>query len=368
MKKVFLLILVATFCFSTADAQKRRKAAKKVEVVPEKTPEEELFEELLPSTAKVMFIDSVVVDKAQFLSLLPMASDMGRVHTDGDIVSYTNSFGNTCIYAEGDTIRGRHLYMTHLYGKKWSEPAQLEELSQPMADYPFLMGDGVTLYFSAEGEGTLGGRDIYRTTYDTNGSQFYEAANMGMPYNSSANDYMLAISDFDNLGWLVSDRYQPEGKVCIYTFEPTAQRQTFDEDTETEVLCSYARIDRIKDTWSFGDVNAALQRRDAMLARISSKVSAEQVRFVVNDNTVYTSLDEFRTPSGKKRYEALSADKSKLSKLQTLLDTTRKSFADAAHAKKYEIGRRIIALEQEVEALENDILQAEKALRNAENK
>lgn len=369
MKKVFLLILVAAFCFSPADAQKRRKAVKKVvEVVPEKTPEEELFEELLPSTAKVMFVDSVVVDKALFLSLLPMASEMGRVHTDGDIVSYTNGFGNTSIYAEGDTIRGRHLYMTHLYGKKWSEPAQLTELPQPMADYPFLMGDGVTLYFSAEGEGTLGGRDIYRTTYDASGSHFYEAVNMGMPYNSPANDYMLAISDYDNLGWLVTDRYQPEGKVCIYTFEPTAQRQTFDEDTDTEILTRYARLEHIKDTWAFGDANEAIQRRDAMIARINSKEAGDKVMFVVNDNTVYTSLDDFHTPSGKKLYQALMADKGKLAKLQSLLDSTRESYADAARAKKYEIGRSLNALEQEVEALENDIAQAEKTLRNAENK
>ena len=47
---------------------------------------------------------------------------------------------------------------------------------------------------------------------------FYIPDNYGLPYNSTANDYFLAIDERNNLGWLVSDRYQPEDKVCILYF------------------------------------------------------------------------------------------------------------------------------------------------------
>ncbi|MFR3186749.1 MAG: hypothetical protein ACLTOV_01045 [Phocaeicola sp.] len=43
---------------------------------------------------------------------------------------------------------------------------------------------------------------------------------MGMPFNSPYNDYMYALDDFNNLGWFATDRFQPEGKVCIYVFAP----------------------------------------------------------------------------------------------------------------------------------------------------
>ena len=49
---------------------------------------------------------------------------------------------------------------------------------------------------------------------------FYIPDNYGLPYNSTANDYFLAIDERNNLGWLISDRYQPEDKVCIYIFVP----------------------------------------------------------------------------------------------------------------------------------------------------
>lgn len=371
MKKVFLLLMASTICLSPLYAQKRKakaKVKKVVEVVPEKTPEEKLFEELLPSTAKVMFIDSVVVDKSEFLKILPLASEMGSIAVSKERTSFTNEFENTCIFAAGDTISGRHLYITHRYGTKWEEPSLLSELPQSMADFPFLMPDGVTLYFSAEGEGTVGGRDIFRTTYDADDAHFYDAINMGMPFNSPANEYLLAFSDMDNLGWLVSDRFQPEDKVCIYTFEPTAQRQTFDEDTDEDILKHFACTEQIKDTWQFGDRNAAISRRDAMLARMNNKQTKERVEFVVNDQTIYTSLSDFKSANGKKKYQEIVANRSKLSQLQSLLDSSRARYADAAKTKKYEIGRQIISLEEELNTLETELAKAEKALRNAENK
>ena len=56
---------------------------------------------------------------------------------------------------------------------------------------------------------------------------------MGFPFNSYANDYMLVIDETCNVGWFASDRYQPEGKVCIYTFIPNESRNPYDyENTE----------------------------------------------------------------------------------------------------------------------------------------
>ena len=41
---------------------------------------------------------------------------------------------------------------------------------------------------------------------------------------------MYAIDDYNNLGWFASDRYQPEGKVCVYVFVPNESKTTYDYD------------------------------------------------------------------------------------------------------------------------------------------
>ena len=98
-------------------------------------------------------------------------------------------------------------------------------------NYPFLMPDGQTFYFSARTDDGYGNYDLYATRYDSDSKRFYQAENMGFPYNSYANDYMLVIDESAHLGWFASDRYQPDGKVCIYTFIPNESRQTIDYET-----------------------------------------------------------------------------------------------------------------------------------------
>ncbi len=365
MRRFLLLFLLSSLCLAPASAQKRKAKAKTA--VLEKTPEQILYDDLLQSTAKIMFIDSVVVDKDAFLSSLSLPKDLGTVEVTSDGVSYTNEFGDTRVFSSSDSISGRRLFMSHRYGSKWEEPQELSELDNKDADFPFLMADGVTLLFSAGGVGTVGGRDIFRTSYNADDMAFYSATNIGLPFNSPANEYLLAISDFDNLGWLVSDRNQPEGKVCIYTFEPTGQRETFDEDTSEKEIKAYASISCIADTWAYGDREAAMKRVAAFAARMQSAQQTESIEFVVNDETVYTSLTDFQSKANRVQYMSIAEDRQKLEMLEKLLESTRESYSTAKKSKRYEIGRKIAELEEETEQLSQEIAEAEKVLRNKEN-
>lgn len=366
MKRICFLILLSALCLGTVNAQKRKTKAKAKVTVVEKTAEEKLFDELLPSTAKVMFIDSVVVDKNSFLKSMSLPESLGKEASENGKVSYTNEFGNTTIFASGDTISGRHMYISHKYGNKWEEARQISEIDNLNPDYPFLMSDGVTLYFSAEGEGTVGGRDIFYTTYDADNARFYEATNLGLPYNSPANEYMLAISDIDNIGWLVSDRYQPEGKVCIYTFEYTPQRNTFVEGTEKDKLKRYALISDIKSTWSFGDRDEALARYKSMMKKVGKNDSGS-MEFVINDQTTYTKLSDFKSIKAKQMYQLMDKEKAQLSVTRDLLDDARRIYSDASKSKRHDLGRKIVAMEEEIDALEKSIHEKEKNIRKIEN-
>ena len=55
----------------------------------------------------------------------------------------------------------------------WSEPESLTSLNeQGNVNYPFLMSDGITLYYASDGEGSLGGYDIFVTRYDSENSNY----------------------------------------------------------------------------------------------------------------------------------------------------------------------------------------------------
>jgi hypothetical protein len=379
MKK-YILLLFLLLSMVPALAQNRKKTTpKKTNVnVKAETPGQKLYKEMLPATEKVMFIDSVVVDKSDFLSKIPLNAESGKLDLyshmntgeDPDATNaYLNELGTKCYYSSGDTIYGRHIYYTELIGNTWSEPQKIKELSRENTspDYPFLLTDGVTLYFSAKGNGCLGGDDIFMTHYDTDNNQYYAPQNIGLPYNSKHNDYLLAIDDFDKLGWLVTDRRQPEGKVCIYTFVPNETRIGFDADNLTDTqLESYANIQSIRDTWKFGDRNAALKRLHDMKTRTANHQSRKQAEFVVNDQVTYHQESDFQSSEGRQLYEQYLTKKKVLSDLEANIDQQRAQWRKAQRNEKEQLATDIKKAEKNIEQLNADIHLLEKKIRNAE--
>ena len=87
--------------------------------------------------------------------------------------------------------------------------------------------------------------------YDADSARFYKPENIGLPYNSTGNDYYCIINEFDSIGWLVTDRRQPEGKVCIYTFVPSTSRTIYDDvNMDDNKLKDLADIKSIQATWT----------------------------------------------------------------------------------------------------------------------
>ncbi len=110
--------------------------------------------------------------------------------------------GNKVLYGNQSTDGKMQLYSRIRLLDGWSEPEPLTSLNeQGNVNYPFLMSDGITLYYASDGEGSLGGYDIFVTRYDSENSNYLRPDNIGMPFNSPANDYMYAIDESNNIGW-----------------------------------------------------------------------------------------------------------------------------------------------------------------------
>ncbi len=369
MKYTLYLLILLLFSPLPMQAQKHGKRSKVTKT--EKTPADRLFETMVEGTAKVMFIDSIVVDKKNFLSKIPMSKDAGTLSEQNGQSSYTNELGNHRIYADGDTVQGYHLYSTDLLGDIWSKPKQLVELDEEVdnVNYPFLLSDGMTLFFSGQGEKSLGGYDIFMTLFNNEDGTFYKPENYGLPFNSTANDYFLAIDDMYDLGWLVSDRYQPKDKVCIYTFVPTNPRLNFSQDNlEDKQLKSFAKLTSIKDTWAFGNRDAALKRLESLKQNNHKANSKPGFLFPINDKIVYTKIDDFKSNKTKELYTQLTEMKAQLSQNEKTLAKMRSEYSGASISEQQNMRSKLLKAEETLLQQRRDVQTFEKSVRNEENK
>lgn len=381
MKRILLVIISAAVCLG-AGAQKTRKAkaktVKRVEVVQEE--EDPRLEEMRQSTQKIMFIDSVVVDKKDILSVLNRTRDVGTVSAYPDFFKtndnagsfvFLNEMGNKCYYSQALKDNPvRELFSSDLIGGQWTNTHLVSGLCDDgeLTDknYPFMMSDGVTLYFAAQGESSIGGWDIFVTRYDSDDNTYLKAENIGMPFNSPANDYFYIVDDINNVGWFASDRNQPEGKVCVYTFIPAETRQNYNADTMSdEELRSLAELHSIKATWGSGkERKEALERLNKIQQANAAK---DGFRFVVSDNTVYTDFSQFRKSGNADKMREVIASRAKLEQIAANLEKSRAYYAKASAGDKDMLSNEILDLEQQYEELFTLITKTEKEIRNSEN-
>lgn len=380
MRKHYILtmgLLLAIHIAAFAQKSKGRTPKRvKTVVVTEETPAQKLYQSMLSATARVMFIDSTVVDKSDFLRHVPLNAESGSLMTyeqffntdrmqDGAV--FQNEFRNRCYYSDG----GRLMTKDRI-GEQWASPQVIEGIGDEFVepDYPFMMADGITLYFAAKGVNSIGGYDIFMTLFDSESDRFYKPENYGLPFNSTANDYLLAIDELDSLGWLVSDRYQPEDKVCIYTFVPVSPRVSLgtEEGITGAALERYARLERIKDTWRFGNRNRAMERLQQMIKRSSRKQMQQDFSFVVNDDVTYHRLTDFRSTSAREMYVRLEAQHKSLADHENMLEQRRTEYHNASASARSEMREELLRRERVIEQQRIDIARLEKEVRNAENK
>lgn len=177
---------------------------------------------------------------------------------------YETELGNKIYYSELQkdstlNILSRNKMMNE-WGKGNMLPGSINESMN--ASYPYVLADGITIYYAADGPASMGGYDIFVTRYNTNTDTYLTPENVGMPFNSPYNDYMYVIDEFNNLGWFASDRYQPEGKVCVYVFIPASSKQVYNyESMDKNKLIKLAQLHSIRDTWTNESLVADARKR-----------------------------------------------------------------------------------------------------------
>lgn len=366
----------------SAQKKKKRPVKKPVMVVVEEPQEDPRITNMREMTQQIVIIDSIVADKSQFLSHYVLSSETGKVMTasqisgiEADGYVYLNEMGNKAYFGKADQNGVRQIYTSDKLGDRWGEPILMNGLSEGIdeADYPFMMNDGITFYFAAQGEESIGGYDIFFTRYDSRSGSFLKPENIGMPFNSEANDYMYAADEQSGIGYFVSDRRQPKDTVCVYIFILPETRRSYDPSKFTEQqIHDFADITCIADTWGNGsERRAALERLKAVFTNASrpttDKATEANTAIVINDRLTYTSAKDFRSPTAANHYRELLKARERLSNLEAELQKTRDRYAQADENGRKLLSEIILHNEEQSLILRNKIHTLEKQIRNEEN-
>ncbi|MDR0823550.1 MAG: tetratricopeptide repeat protein [Prevotella sp.] len=331
---------------------------------------------VVSNTEDVQIIDSLIIDKSKFLSAYKLSLSSGRLdYFDNAFISdktidatvYTNEKGMKMYYAKPDKNNVLGLYakekLLHEFGDEKKLSPQNFGLSGDL-NYPFVMTDGVTIYFAAKDEESLGGYDLFVSRYNMNNDTYLAPERLNMPFNSRGNDYMMAVDEEKGVGWFATDRNMPEGKVCVYTFIPNKTVKIIDSGDEAYVA-NRARVTSIKSSWETGknysDLIASARKEPVVKA-----VVAHDFEFVINDDKTYYKMSDFMDRTAGETFSKARQAKAEYKDLSDLLEKRRGEYAAAAADEKRRMSSDIFDMEKRQEQLQAEIPLLETQARNLE--
>jgi tetratricopeptide (TPR) repeat protein len=318
-------------------------------------PKVKIGAQLMQHVEAITITDSLQAAKNDFYKYYSMGKDLGTIMPTKQIhknapdgaLAYRSQRGDRVVFA--DSLKHRlGLYGTFQMIDSWSEPTPLSDIvngTGNMINYPFVSSDGVTLYFAAQGTNSVGGYDLFITRFNTKENNYYAPQNMGFPFNSTANDYLMVVDEINNVGWFATDRNQPEGKVMIYKYLTNPEKRLI-QTTDSDYLRLAAQLKSYKKVKS---AKTTVQNIPEPESTASIKPS---MKFPINDTIFYTSLDQFKSEAARALYQQADSLEKEQKQLQTELNKQRTLYATAESAEdKSKIQPEILRLEQQVNGL-----------------
>ena len=303
----------------------------------------EKLQRYLRRVEKVNIIDSVETTIDSILTYCPLSAEVGSMtYTPDSNIIYTNQRADRRLWATiHDSLSV--IVSSHSLMGQWSHPDTLPQ-EVNIADkqaYPYVLSDGVTIYFAACDSNGLGGYDIYVTRYNTYTDSYTTPENLGMPFNSTANDYLMLIDEHNNIGYFATDRFSPKGKVRIYSFIPAGQKSYW-RGLSQDSLVAYAQL---RYTWSTERMPSN-NNTTSPSNRIATEDTEKKIFFVLNDSVVYTSVNDFQNPNALKKYQEWEELQKQITNNTKRLEQLRHQYSEADPMGQKKLTPTILRLEQ----------------------
>lgn len=363
---------------SQIDAYKKQLAKKPRKNRPEdlSAPVEEQISRIssmLDRVENIAIIDSVVVDKDSFLSAYHLSTGSGSLGLPSDLPYGIVAPDSTTIYTPADdafviwtaetpdSVAAPLMISHYLNDGTLESPATLpgSDLSLgATAAFPFLMNDGVTLYFASNGDESLGGYDIYISR--DNGDGFLLPQNVGFPYNSPFDDYLLVIDEKKGVGWWATDRNQIPGKLTVYTFIPSSVRRNVDIDNP--LLADLARISSIGITQDPGTDYTSLRQLAATDSSSGVYKENENLDIPLPDGSTAASLNLLANDRARDAALRYLSIRDEIESTTEDLNSLRRAYAEGNTS----VGNAILQAENQLKTLRANLLRASNDIARAQ--
>lgn len=347
-----------------------------------------LGDDMLGRVERIHVIDSINVPADNFFTWMRLAASSGTI-VESDVIEqavpkgfikkdeyivtpgYLTEGIDRLLWAKADTTDNVKLYESfRLVDGSWDAPKELfshsslftEDAEGSFVGHPFLMADGLTLYFSADGDRSLGGLDIFMSRSDENG--FLQPSNLGMPYNSPFDDYMLVIDEETGAGWWASDRNQLSDSVTIYTFVPSEIRVNYPVDFPG--LTDIAKLTDIKLTQDATSDYKSLRRKIAGLttahSRKNGRSEAPEFNLTLPDGRKLTRMTDFNSSMARSAMKDYLDALARYNSNQDRLSSLRQAYAKGDRS----VSSQILEMENNLENERQHLIELRNQVINSE--
>lgn len=322
-------------------------------------------ENSLGRVEKITVIDSIAVPTDGFYQFYKLPHSAGRIlapfemplekHRDGAVMAFMNEGGDFMMWGEPDSVGNVHLVESlRLTDGNWQEPVSTPSFLNKggYADYPFMMPDGVTLYYASDGDESMGGYDIFVVSRDPQTGEYLQPQNLGMPFNSPYDDFLLAVDEENGVGWWATDRNHLGDKLTIYVYLVNDFRQNYSAD-ETDIL----EKARLTDFRSTQDLEKS-EEYSELLTKVKSidpdeVKEAPEFHFPKPGGTYFTNMNDFKRATARQAMKRYLHARQELDKEENRLAALRKRFlvnrAD-------NVKQQIIQFEKEIEQQRDELV------------
>lgn len=314
-------------------------------------------------TAEIIIVDSIIIDKDKFLDAYKLSIQAGKLSANSNAtqITYTNQRNDRKHFSifEDSTYS---IMSSQKLLDSWSKPTPLpKNINTHNTNYPFVMSDGITMYYATDGGNDgMGGYDIYITRYNSATDSYLNPENVGMPVNSPYNDYMLAIDEVNNIGWFATDRRQPEGKVIVYSFIQQTEKKYIKTNNQ-EYLRKAAQL-LIHKTGT-PKTTLPVTRKDTSKPKPQTE---RKLNFPINATTVYHSIDEFKSEQAKQLFTRYLTLQDSITTTQQTLNQLRKEFTQDKEQQSPS-AQKILQLEKLTLNIRQQTKKTELQIRQLEN-
>lgn len=317
-------------------------------------------------SSKVYHLDVFRRDTLLYSELLDFyhpVSDVGSVTRNKDFfeagvdpegVLYLTERGDEVYFSMKDDQSGqRDLFKMEKLLDGWGDSRALAAINSDEDDiHPFLQIDGVTLFFTSNRNGGLGGYDIYRTEYDTQSKSFSEPVNMGIPFNSPKDDYLFVSDEFNNTAWFASNRETNDSVLMVYQIK-------WDDSVVKNLVSDMNEVKEVA-ALHLTDADFKVLTKNGQSANRKSSIKEEvSFSYMIADTLVYSDLSHFKSDEAKALFKSgqqLSYQKDSLS---MLMAGKRERYALTSSATERDmLVNDILSLEKQVYGIDGEIEQS----------